>query len=273
MSTLSHTRETPYSRGRVSVATISDIGKRRQNEDTAIAYLASNTHSWLLAVADGQGNNMGGADAAQTAIASLPSAISTQTELIDAFRIVNSKVTALHSKSRKRRESAFKHPRTTLCVATWNIRSGIILGWIGDTLPFVVNNIGGILPQTLIYGSPQLNLFGTSKDSLGPLVKTSQIGDNNLTGFTMHSIALADVPQTAFAVVIATDGIWKPIALAATKQPTMDYKKLYAENWLGGLCQPRPVHASELCTRMLIQAHQVKRYDNATAAVAYVNIR
>ena len=54
------TADSLASRPQASVATVSDIGPRRVNEDRALAVVSDDDGSWVIAVADGLGGHTRG---------------------------------------------------------------------------------------------------------------------------------------------------------------------------------------------------------------------
>ena len=130
----------------VSVAALTDIGPRKVNEDRMFTALSDDDGAWVIAVADGLGGHDRGDDAAQAAVEGLPQRVDGEAEMAMAFAEANDRVVALFGRrERSRRVPLRKIPMSTLCVAAWTLEGGLVIGWMGDTMPLVVKSGPGSL--------------------------------------------------------------------------------------------------------------------------------
>ncbi len=69
--------------------------------------------------------------------------------MVMAFVEANERVVALFGRrERSRRVPLRKIPMSTLCVAAWTPEGGLVIGWMGDTMPLVVKSGPGGLGDT-----------------------------------------------------------------------------------------------------------------------------
>ena len=124
--------------GAVSVAALTDIGPRGVNEDSMFTAI-SDDGAWVIAVADGLGGHARGDKASQAAVGGLPERIAGAADMATAFSDADERVLAL-SASLRQKGYWVPHsiPMSTLCVAAWTPEGGLLIGWMGDTMPFAV---------------------------------------------------------------------------------------------------------------------------------------
>ena len=255
--------ESGRSPGSASVAALTDIGPRKVNEDRAFTAVADDG-AWMIAVADGLGGHVRGDEAAQAAVEGLPQRIDNEAEMAAAFAEANERVLAL-SGPRKwdRRVPLFRLPMSTLCVAAWTPEGGLLIGWMGDTIPFVVKSgPGGFAGYCC--GVPHRGPFGNIDSCLGmpPEGKGSGTGgpvDVDVVGFFEES----EMPD---AVIIASDGAWEPLAIEYG-----DTEWLWDDSpaGIGSACAPDAGDASDIARSVLGRARSRGLNDNATVAVAH----
>ena len=101
----------------VTVAARSDVGPREVNEDRSHTALCAEDGSWVIAVADGLGGLPRGAEAAEAAVAALPSRIASEADMDRAFVAAHRAVAVLAASPTAWRFSPERCPMTTLCVA------------------------------------------------------------------------------------------------------------------------------------------------------------
>lgn len=241
-----------------TVASLTDIGPRDENQDRVVANAAGNG-SWLIAVADGLGGHPRGADASEAAISRLPDRIANPDEMQVAFIVAQNRVAALAPDNvRYRRGMIRECPASTLCVAGWTAVGGLIVGYAGDTVPLLLWRHDGVWSGRS-FGPPH-----RSAGMTGQL--TRYMGAPGSGVFDMHGITeVTDVP---FAVVIASDGVWEP---------------LVSETYAANLRPPDPIAAAvaacltaadldadAIAARIMATARSAGLDDNATVAVAAV---
>ena len=124
----------------------------------------SDDDSWVIAVADGLGGHDRGDEASQAAVGGLPERIGSAADMAMVFAEANRRVLALSTSSQQKgyRERPRSIPMTTLCVAAWTPEGGLLIGWMGDTMPFAVwSGPDGYAGSCC--GSPHRDPTGTSR--------------------------------------------------------------------------------------------------------------
>ena len=99
---------------------------------------------WLMAVADDVSGTRHPGIAATAAIESLPALIRSREEMLDAFESAHSAVCAASDAREDYEEANLANVEiTTLAVASLTQQGGLQVGWVGDTLPFLIPCDGG----------------------------------------------------------------------------------------------------------------------------------
>ena len=254
------------SEGSVSVAWLSDVGPREENQDGVLARV-DQAGSWLIAVADGLGGQPRGADASKAAIDTLPRRITTSTDLYAAFGAANDEVAKLAPvHARFSRSEIRSCPATTLCAAAWTPEGGLLVGHSGDTLPVLLwrddqawtgrglgrphRSSGGFL--VLCLGAPGVwpKMTGTDRDRMDLL--------------TEEDIE----PPDAYAIAILSDGAWEAILSAMFAQTTWPPDPLGAA--LAACVTSDALDANSIAHQIMDTARTAGLDDNATAAVAHI---
>lgn len=101
--------------------------------------------SWVIAVADGTGCGARCDDVAAAAIGVLPRRIASDSELTQAFADANTMARNLEPGSTSPGEGprddlspAWTRNDLCLAIAAWTPESGLLAGWIGDSIPFLL---------------------------------------------------------------------------------------------------------------------------------------
>ena len=124
------------------LGSVQEQGDRDFQEDRFL--VVENEDGWLMAVADDVGGTANPGTASTAAINALPSTIRSHEEMLDAFDDAHKAVC----------EASDAHDRydyvnlgnveiTTLAVASLTREGGLQVGWVGDTLPFLIPCDGG----------------------------------------------------------------------------------------------------------------------------------
>ena len=258
----SETVDSLASRPEASVATVSDIGPRRVNEDRALGALAEEDGSWVIAVADGLGGHTRGDEAAQAAVEGLPRRIASPEDMAVAFGEANERVLALTGpESWQRNLPLFMFPMSTLTVATWTPEGGLLIGWMGDTLPFVASagpgGFGGYC-----CGRPHRSPDGSIDICLG---MPPMHGGEGAGLVEVEIVGESGAGSRPDAVILASDGAWEPFVYASGAEWLSDDS---TSGGIGAACGPSAGTAQDIADRVLTEAVRLGLNDNATIAVA-----
>ncbi len=261
MSNMAHRDSTEP--GAVTVAALTDTGPRKANEDRMFTAV-SDDGSWVIAVADGLGGHARGDEAAQAAVDGLPERIAGTADMVAAFTEADERVLALAGPLRRQLlgVTLAAIPMSTLCVAAWTPEGGLQIGWMGDTMPFVVwSGQDGYTGSCC--GSPHRSPYGSIEICLG---LPSEEEGQGAWSIEVETFELSEDAELPDAVIIASDGAWEP--------PAIEYG---GAEWLwddspagiGSACDPGAVDASGIAESVLARARSLGLNDNATVAVAH----
>ncbi len=255
--------EPTRSPGAASVAAVTDTGPREVNEDSMFTAV-SDDGAWVIAVADGLGGHARGDEASQAAVLGLPERIESAADLATVFAEANERVIELSRALREGNPWVPPHriPMSTLCVAAWTPEGGLLIGWMGDTMPFAVwSGPDGYTGNCC--GAPHRDRYGRIRRCLGQPPE-GMCPDAGLVEVEMaHVLEDSEIPD---AVIIASDGVWEP--------PSIRYG---GDEWLwddtpagiGSACDPRAEDARGIAESVLSRAVSLGLTDSATVAVAH----
>lgn len=245
-----------------SVGWVSDIGPRRVNEDRASATVSDEHGSWVIAVADGLGGHTRGDEAAQAAIGGLPSRIASPDEMAVAFGEANERVLALTGPAAwQQRLPLFMFPMSTLTVAAWTPGGGLLIGWMGDTLPFVAT-AGRDGLKGFCCGRPHRQPDGSIDICLGMPPMDAEAGAGLVEVEIVGESGEGSRPD---AVILASDGAWEPFVYRHGADWLSDDS---ATGGIGAACGPSTGTADDMAGGILTQARGLGLNDNATIAAA-----
>ncbi len=258
----SETVDSPALGPAASVAWASDIGPRRVNEDRASAVVADDDGSWVIAVADGLGGHTRGDEAAQAAIEGLPRRIATADEMAVAFGEANERVLALTGpESWQRNLPLFMFPMSTLTVAAWTPEGGQLIGWMGDTLPFIATR-GPDGFRGFCCGRPHRVPGGSIEICLGmpPADRSASAGV-----VEVEIVGESGDGTRPDAVILASDGGWEPFVYSHGVEWLSDDS---AGGGIGAACGPGAETAEDIAAHLLDEARSLGLNDNTTFAAA-----
>lgn len=252
------------SAGPVSVAWRSEMGPREQNQDHACCRLGFDG-SWLIAVADGLGGHPRGRAAARRAIRALPRRIAGPAEMFSAFEAAHSTVVTLTpSHLRTTMRDIQRCPATTLSVTAWTPASGLVVGIAGDTRVLALwRDSDGWHGQPVGRLHLSAETHGHLVRYLGAPRRWPPMGQSDrdpMDIFTDVDIS-ASVDLDAFAILLASDGAWEPIA-SHCKHPIGDA--------IASVLDIKDSGAHSIAARILGSARSIGLTDNATIAVACI---
>lgn len=269
MAAAAHDAQSPHiaasyaSAGPVSVACITDIGPRQQNQDDARCRLRSDG-SWLIAAADGLSGHPRGRAAARRATEALPKRISGPAEMFSAFETAHkSVVTLTPSHLRSTMRDVHLCPATTLAVAAWTPEDGLTVGIAGDTRVLVLwRDADGWHGRTVGRLHRSAGEYGYLVRYLGAPRRWPPMGTGRdpMDVFTDNDIE-APVDLDAFAILVASDGAWEPIASKA-KRP--------AAEAIAAVLDVGDSDAHAIATRVMNAARRLGLSDNASVAAAVI---
>lgn len=245
-----------------SVAAVSDTGPRRVNEDRASAVLSDDDGSWVIAVADGLGGHIRGDEAAQAAVDGLPGRIASADDMAVAFGEANERVLALTGpQTWQPNRPLSMYPMSTLCTAAWTPEGGLLIGWMGDTLPFLAtarpDGFSGFL-----CGHPHRNPGGSIDICLG----MPPMGPDPDSGAVeVEIIGESGDGTRPDAVVLLSDGAWEPYVYHHGVEWLSDES---VGGGIGAACGAGPSTAEEVAHSILAGAVHLGLNDNASVAVA-----
>ena len=119
------------------IAVLLEQGEREVQCDSARS-IGNADGSWVLAVADGTSV---APEAAQAAVSVLPSKIRSRGEMLEVFAAANAAVRAFTADwpapITEDRQPLMPY-ETTMCVAAWTPENGLLMAWVGDSIPFLL---------------------------------------------------------------------------------------------------------------------------------------
>ena len=149
----------------------------REYQQDAVRTVANADGSWVIAVADGTGGGINTEEVAPAAVAALPGRIASDEEMTDAFAAANLAVRQWGTpESRARLDEDLpagwtRDPDTTLAVAAWTPKGGLVAAWVGDSVVIIVPVGEGRYwygpPQEIRAGKPLIGEFAASGNTAG----------------------------------------------------------------------------------------------------------
>lgn len=250
--------------GAVSVAFVSAVGPRDQNQDAACCRIRGDG-SWLVAVADGLGGHPRGRAAARRAIKALPGCVAGAAEMHAAFQAGHQAVTKLApSHLRQTRRDLRMCPATTLSVAAWTAETGLTVGIAGDTRTVVLwRDDAGWHGRSVGRLHRSAGEYGYLVRYLGAPLAWPPMGETGRDPMDIFTDADIDVPTdlTGYATVIASDGAWEPLTSDAARP---------VAHAIAAAVHADDDDARIIADRIMDAALKIGLADNATVAVAAV---
>lgn len=245
-----------------TVGAVTTTGPRPTNEDRYITRGPGSDGAWVIAVADGVSGSAEPHRAARAAVEGIPESIESLDEMRGVFLDAAARVAALtptweeveaewrseyddEEEWRKVRfppdgavriwatdsefdrrygEWTYSCPATTLCVAAWTTRGGLLVGSIGDTLAFDVQWRSEAPTSRRLINEPHRQSpggvgvrsylrSGLSETFLSNKNSGRAWGDGYCTNdFCAMKVPDAGPGTVARAVIVASDGAWEEMS-------------------------------------------------------------
>ena len=255
-------------RGSVSVAWITDLGPRSENQDRALAHIGSDD-SWIVAVADGMGGQPRGREAAIAAIRGLPLRIGSADEMHDGFRAADKEVAELTPEHLKfTRSSAHMCPAATLCASAWTPDGDLVVGYAGDTMSALLWRTGKSWDGRAL-GFPHRTRHGAISRSVGLPGVWPDSHDGDHRRMDIFDKDDLEVPSADYAIAVMSDGVWEPILREKYGDGEMPEGDPFGPAVAAAL-KHDDHDANTLASRIMDAARTAGLEDNATVAVAHI---
>ena len=250
-----------------SVAHVSVAGPRPTNQDRCFTHLAPTDGSWVIAVADGIGGAQRADESGEAALAGFPARIASTAEMREAFYDAYERVHLLTPEWMLGKFSvAHETPGATLCVAAWTPEGDLVVGWMGDTLPFRVSRAPDGTRAGRALGFPHRNRYGEITSSVGGETHPSKVRfDRMLSMWSVHGED-DEAPQRS-AVLIASDGVWESLLLGRSGAEEGAFLEVLGERF-SSLVDPSTTDAASAANAIMGEAEAAGLHDNASVAVA-----
>ena len=185
----------------ITVGALSEVGPRNRNEDRVFA-VRGEGGSHVIAVADGLGGHPRGDEAAEAALRGIPTDITGESSMAEAFAAANKRVGELRD-GQVSMGNIRNIPMTTLAVVSYvptaDGRAKTVVAWSGDTLAFRLVRQGGALLATSL-GRGHNDEYGTITCCLGFLNAEPEI-----------HVFDSDAAQGGEGLAVLSDGAWEPL--------------------------------------------------------------
>ncbi len=246
-----------------TVAARSDPGPREVNEDRSFTALSAEDQSWVIAVADGLSGHPRGADAAEAAVAALPSRIASLHDMETVFVAAHRAVAALAPSPTTWRDAMKLCPMTTLCVAAWSAESGLIIAHMGNTLP-VLLGWDQEVADGYVSGRAHHGAAGWLTSCLGidaPRTSRERVGAAFWCETKGHLAG-------EWAAVVLSNGASRKLHPVDECIPWWSTEEI--AHWVGEIAGPVGGPAERIAAEVLAAARDRGLDDNATVAVAHM---
>ena len=264
-------------------------GGREFQEDRFL--VVENEDGWLMAVADDVGGTAHPGTASTAAINALPSTIRSREEMLDAFDAAHKAVCeASDALDRHDSVNLWNVEITTLAVSSLTREGGLQVGWVGDTLPFLIPCDGGApgwhgrpshegLPDISVDYAKSGRLRSKISYWLGGYRPEVDLVDRPFREMvrcmsdTMQPEAFDTMAaEHGLLVMLASDGFWGPLLETRHGDDRRgDFDLDPDDNSLGSAVPTGQRHDPQTTLdHMMGAAMQVGLHDNATATAAVI---
>ena len=258
----------------VQTATRIEQGRRELQEDAVAAHVEADG-SWMIAVADGTGGGIRTAEAAGAALAALPPRIGSEDAMTAAFAAANAAVRALTANNSHQPinedlgDARSVEPDTTLAVAAWTQRGGLLSAWVGDSMVLLVPADGGVgwhsIPHRFGCGHLLIGDFAVTGADASVSLRASirRLSD------TMDADDVARIAASGLVAAVISDGVYNSHMGLVRGTWFSDNP---ADNSIGFLLDPATRRNAEASAEAVMGwARSDGLHDNASAAVAVIS--
>ena len=250
-----------------TVAARSDVGPREVNEDRSFTALSAEDGACVIAVAAGHGGHPRAAEAAEAAVAVLPLRIASEVDMEAAFVTAHRAVAALAPSLTAWRSSPEQCPMTTLCVAAWTPEGGLIVAFMGDTLPVLILWPDPDSADGHYLGAIHRGIFGLTGCLGADPRRTRPEGGGAEFHLELWENLDGEFAEE-WAVVVASDGVWEKLALGRDGADSCTVYSLCVR--VAAFVGPAGRPAERIAEDLLAAARDRGLDDNATVAVAHM---
>lgn len=185
------------------VASCSDTGTREPNFDRTVSHVSVDNDAWVIAVAAGVGNCAQPAQAAETAITTVPTQISSRREMYAALASAHDAVVGLGPPWSLGDElSIADFPAISLCIAAWSPLGGLIVGWAGDIVAIAVWHDENQSLQSIEIGQPHRRPDGALTKVLGLHTPVRMLSDGIESLADVVTDKELDSPSSGYSIAL-----------------------------------------------------------------------
>ena len=259
----------------VQTATRIEQGRRELQEDAVAAHVEADG-SWMIAVADGTGGGIRTTEAAGAALAALPPRIGSEDAMTAAFAAANAAVRALTANNSHQPlnedlgDARSVEPDTTLAVAAWTQRGGLLSAWIGDSMVLLIPVDGGVgwhsIPHRFGGGHLLIGDFAVT----GPDASVSLRASIRRLSDTTGTDDVARIAASGLVAAVISDGVYN--SHMGLVRGTW-FNDNPADNSIGFLLDPATRRNAEASAEAVMDwaRNGGELHDNASAAVAVMS--
>lgn len=189
-----------------------DIGNRRDQQDCVVAH-EHEDGAWVIAVADGHGCRLRGGEAARAAIECVPERITTDVEMDRVFVAANNAVRGALADSDS--PNADNGTLATLAIAAWCPQGGLHIGWLGDSVAFLIPGDGQPGWHSKAHGglhsyslAVALGMYQQADGQHQIIHDTGRFSDEISQNMLRQQLTEGDM-----TVIVATDGLYRPLLI------------------------------------------------------------
>ena len=267
--------ETQSERGskpRCDVAVITDPGNRPTNQDRAIAVIDADDGAWVIAVADGIGGARRADETAEAALTDFPARIESVEHMSHAFYEASCRVADLCPPWMIGKFSiAHECPGSTICAGAWSPTGGMLVSWMGDTLPVLLSSRPSETRiESTSFGLAHRDRYGGIRQHLGAgrSMRESHFKDS----FRVHKVPDERLEGSDAALIIMSDGVWEQYFRQNAPDPELFYPDVLADRIATTASGVGISTAADIASAVFEGADPRSMRDNASVATGILRI-